>query len=460
MMDARGLKKLQLHEILKPYRKSRDNLSHATKLVLLEKAQSLGLVGEKTPDPQEPPCSSSQRYIPLRNKNETVVDWCLIDADDYELVSQYSWRLAVRGMKKYAVNNLEQMMHCLLLGRPLEAGEVIDHIDGNGLNNTRSNLRFASRTLNSQNKKKKAGTSSRYYGVHRSTWGWAARHAESSLGYYDTEEKAAYAYDVFITEKFAGKGKINGITKPESYVPYVKRQLTCASRGVRIVQDGRIYASYWDKTTRSHVPLGYFATEKDASNAYEAFRAKVEEEEERAWATQPILRNADGVAVIPVTVKGVKNAEQALVDDDLWHFFMKRTWHLDDKGYVSALRTRMHTEVLKVSKGEIVDHRKKRLDNRRSSLMRGTYGTNNHNRAGNTNTGYKGVYHKRPSWRTEITYKKQLYRLGYYNSPQIAAYAYDCAARQLYGDAANHNDVAKPDGYEWDADIMRLIQST
>jgi hypothetical protein len=57
-------------------------------------------------------------------------------------------------------------MHHFIMGKP-PPGYVIDHIDHNGLHNTRQNLRFATESQNSQNKDKKDGVTSTFIGVSK-----------------------------------------------------------------------------------------------------------------------------------------------------------------------------------------------------------------------------------------------------------------------------------------------------
>lgn len=79
--------------------------------------------------------------------------------------------------------------------------DVIDHADGNGLNNTRENLRPCSYNQNSANRRKSVGTYSRFKGV---TWVKARGKWKASikaygevyfLGEFDNEQDAARAYD-------------------------------------------------------------------------------------------------------------------------------------------------------------------------------------------------------------------------------------------------------------------------
>lgn len=51
------------------------------------------------------------------------------------------------------------------------------------------------------------------------------------------------------------------------------------------------------------------------------------------------------------------------------------------------------------------------------------------------------------------------YYLGRHEIAANAAYARDCAARHFYGELARLNGVPKPEGYEWDQEIMRLVDT-
>ncbi len=91
----------------------------------------------------------------------------LIDEDDFNLVGNLRWCASQNGQNWYAMRalprngrrQLHQRMHHLILGKSL-----IDHINGNGLDNRRENLRIASNRENCFNQRKRAGSST-YKGV-------------------------------------------------------------------------------------------------------------------------------------------------------------------------------------------------------------------------------------------------------------------------------------------------------
>jgi HNH endonuclease/AP2 domain len=104
-------------------------------------------------------------------------------------------------------------MHHLVLGRPPEGYET-DHINRNGLDNRRSNLRFVTRSYNNQGKKYE-GKTSQYTGV---SWyfrykKWVALIRKDgklhNLGYYEGEEDAARAYNEKALELYGSDAKVN-----------------------------------------------------------------------------------------------------------------------------------------------------------------------------------------------------------------------------------------------------------
>jgi len=83
----------------------------------------------------------------------------------------------------------------------IEAGQIVDHRDGNESNNTLSNLRAASETYNRLNQRMRKGRKGQYKGVcwDKSRNRWMARLKIGDTTYYigrfDTAEEAAIAYD-------------------------------------------------------------------------------------------------------------------------------------------------------------------------------------------------------------------------------------------------------------------------
>jgi len=90
-------------------------------------------------------------------------------------------------------------MHRFIVG--CAEGLQVDHIDGNGLNNLRENLRICSNNQNQYNQRPRTNGSSRFKGVswHKNEKVWQAtikfNGRQTWLGQFNSEERAAMAYN-------------------------------------------------------------------------------------------------------------------------------------------------------------------------------------------------------------------------------------------------------------------------
>jgi hypothetical protein len=129
----------------------------------------------------------------------------VIDAADVHLVDKWNWTVKVTETNVYAKRNncasrphRVAYMHRCIMGEP--EGLEVDHIDGDGLNNQRHNLRAATRTQNSTNVKLRASNTSGYKGAcwdkKRERWVAHIRvnGVQTYLGYFASAEAAHRAY--------------------------------------------------------------------------------------------------------------------------------------------------------------------------------------------------------------------------------------------------------------------------
>lgn len=119
-----------------------------------------------------------------------------VDDDLFEFLNQWRWHKH----KKYAARSERGKLIFMhnVVGNPPD-GLEIDHIDNNGLNNTRKNLRSATRQQNCANRIKSTRNTSGYIGVTKFDKKWRAQIETCghhiSLGLWDNPIDAALAYN-------------------------------------------------------------------------------------------------------------------------------------------------------------------------------------------------------------------------------------------------------------------------
>jgi len=135
--------------------------------------------------------------------------YAIVDAADYDKLSRYKWQAfkgrgcfyACRKSWCKAEKKYEMVwMHRLIINAP--DGLFVDHINHDGLDNRKENLRPATRGQNRCNSRLSKGKkSSQYKGVYRrknkNRWSASIHHNNKYiwLGYFDDERSAAKAYD-------------------------------------------------------------------------------------------------------------------------------------------------------------------------------------------------------------------------------------------------------------------------
>lgn len=158
------------------------------------------------------------QQLQLSNNKYTTVD-----DEDYRLFGSWKWYVnsdgyAMRHIPKRFSNTRKLIgLHRLILWAP--EGMQVDHIDGDRLNNRRSNLRVVTLQQNVRNRKRNINSSSKYKGVsrHGQSPKWRARIRLNGKGFYlglfDTEEEAALAYNTAAVRLHAEAASLNVIVK-------------------------------------------------------------------------------------------------------------------------------------------------------------------------------------------------------------------------------------------------------
>lgn len=149
-----------------------------------------------------------------------------VDEADYDAARRFKWYATVSGGGQvYAIRNTKradgsrgrQYLHRFIAARAgFDLGLQVDHVDSDGLNNRRSNLRAATRSENQANRGPTKRNTSGLKGVRELAAGqWRAqiqvRGATRSLGVFPTPAEAARAYDRAAVEAFGAYARTNGV---------------------------------------------------------------------------------------------------------------------------------------------------------------------------------------------------------------------------------------------------------
>ena len=144
----------------------------------------------------------------------------LVDAADFEMLSHFKWSAEVDGSTAYAVKARmcrrgggNVFMHRMIM-LP-EPGQSIDHINGNGWDNRRANLRVCTHAENMRHRRRPSHNTSGFKGVSwdRQSRSWdariSARGEQRYLGHFKTAESAAAAYDAAARELHDDFARLN-----------------------------------------------------------------------------------------------------------------------------------------------------------------------------------------------------------------------------------------------------------
>lgn len=146
--------------------------------------------------------------------------FAVIDAGDVAAAAPFNWCLCPKGyVFRYKTRTKKLSLHRELL--KAEGGAVVDHINGDPLDNRRCNLRTATVSQNQMNSRKRGGCTSAFKGVtwNKSSGKWQAQikleGKSTYLGLYGTEQEAHQAYVKAAREmhgEFANFGEVASAT--------------------------------------------------------------------------------------------------------------------------------------------------------------------------------------------------------------------------------------------------------
>jgi hypothetical protein len=130
----------------------------------------------------------------------------LVDDDDYDKVSGYNWLPQKLGKTIYARKQYRgkfSYLHRILMNA--KKGDCVDHINGDGLDNRKNNLRLCTKSQNGCNRGKDRDNTSGYKGVtyvtnkNKRKKRWIAQITINKkhiyIGHFKTKEEAAIAWN-------------------------------------------------------------------------------------------------------------------------------------------------------------------------------------------------------------------------------------------------------------------------
>jgi hypothetical protein len=173
----------------------------------------------------------------------------LLDDEDYEWVSKHKWSLQKDHTRKreafYVVRNVKQpdgkqkriTLHREIMKTP--KGLLTDHLNGNGLDNRRANLRVCTNRENQINRRGHIDRAFKYIGIQKDKralkkpWRPNVLVSDSSKksgqrcvsqGYYATEEEAAYQRDLCMVKYHGTEVVLNFPEKLSEYLNVISQQ--------------------------------------------------------------------------------------------------------------------------------------------------------------------------------------------------------------------------------------------
>lgn len=224
------------------------------------------------------------KKIPL-----TQGKYALVDDEDYDRLNQIKWHAKRRQSAKdiyYAYAYLKSptvkiiCMHRFILSLT-NPNIHVDHINGNGLDNRKANLRSCTPTENSRNRKRGRNATTKFKGVFRvkDVCGFIAKicvnRCQIYLGTFSTEEDAAYAYNVAAKKHFGKFARLNELP-PGNYTAVPNKLRTNNTTGYRgVVFHKRVekYSAGIGSNFKK-IHLGTFDTAEEAARAYNAAALK------------------------------------------------------------------------------------------------------------------------------------------------------------------------------------------
>jgi len=417
------------------------------------------------------------KQIPLKNKNKEIVEYTTVDDEDYDELSKLSFHLFISDNKKYAIcSKPKGRLHHLILKKNEDKNITIDHIDGNGLNNTKDNLRYCTISQNAQNRNNDKTTDiCKYIGVKPTRYNKFQGYINNNskrihLGNFDNTLDAAKQYDIAAFLIYGENAKTNGLIK---YSTIKRQKLTLEDiLPKKVERDLPLNIKFVDnkyQASRTYNKKRYLTLRKEtleeAIIELENLNKELEElklTEQEKFENQEIKRNDDGIAII--SVKNKDKTVYALVDDELWLDLNKYNWSISGGKYVNSCingkSKRMHHYITgedgkTMKSNEVINFiNNNTLDNRKVNLKKQTRSQS----AQNTimkNDETVGVSFNKTSYKMSISHDKKNYAIQGFEIKELALIAYNIMSKLF--EYQKFNQVNKEDYNKYKNEVYEKL---
>ncbi len=417
-------------------------------------------------------------------------------------VMQYTWnchhiaddRFSISTSKSFNRIRYSISLWHFLMGR-LPEDRVVDHIDRNRLNNGWANLRFASYSVNTANIPIKGKVP--FYGVGKLGGKYGTFIKSKRYGSFENVLHAAWFYNLLVEEQQL-EFPLNDILEPKDFVrpdsiQIKSRKKKASLRNSFTIQDDVAVISIGERTTkvdsylidevikqrwRSKKPYFQTTLQDDVIPLHRFIIQNIMQQEipkdhvvdhingqpddnrlcnlriaNKSANAQNANKTVGDTGFIGV-VKN-KNVFNALIHVNGKHYHLGTYQTAETAAFAyDCAAKQAHGEDAKTNCAPIPcnfrwNEKEYRLEQIDHVFLQ--------NYVRNRN-GYKGVDEVNGKFRANLKIRPNnyTYYLGTFSKAEIAAYAHNCMAIQLYGDKAILNPVEKPEGYEWNSETHKL----
>jgi hypothetical protein len=374
--------------------------------------------------------------IKLFNKKGDVVGIASCDQDDFDTLNKINWCYN-SGYATGKVGGKGVLMHRYIMRNELckhDGNVVVDHVDGNRLNNIKTNLRIVSKSQNNQNKPKQNESSSKYFGVCRRQYGSGTVSFTAGLmiegkrlhiGNFKNEIEAAEAFDIFVLQlnDYASLKKLNFPDRKEEFMlreKIQKKEQIKTYRGIYKHHKKFVARAYIDG---KKVEIARTLTDIEAAKKYDQYIVETKLNRELNFPEDYpnfAIVKTNGIIVDDQTyclqIKD-KPDQVVLIDQCEYDKIKYHTCYIGE-GYVKILintkRMGLHRFIMGITDPNVfIDHvNGNPLDNRRNNLRLSNAQLNatNTTKRKNTSSNYIGVSkHKSGKWSASVTSENKKY---------------------------------------------------